>query len=431
MADAAQDAGVMAEQQRQQELIKKLAAMPEDQAIKTIQEQITPDVGKYGAEAVAAAEHNLAQVVARYKEEHGVHVTGFADVLVREKVGASVNYDQQGNPQYGVSSQAHVGQVRDVNVFAGGSLGLDNTGVKGGSAWVNGIGKPFDIGDAHVIPVSQLAVNVPASGKMDLGNVTGMVGAVINPEGTHGNIAALVSATADGKSANAFVDYSHDFALGNGATVTPHAGVTQQFMGDQGTSLSGGLRMHDPHLLGKTTGMALELTAGSTNLRDNNPGWSAGAQVEVTFNNPEKKAVSSLEEAFMNATGKGRTPSAADQLTPTTSNISDAGKPPVPPREEPVLTASTPAKEPVSLAQDEKRIFNLTEQSFTQGLRAAADLYNSLPDEKLKQQFKHDFDANLAKSPVFGNIKASSEFTSQEFASRATEQQREQHVASL
>lgn len=298
--------------EKQQALIKQLAAMPDEQAVKAIQEQANREVGKYGTEAVAAVERNLAQIVARYKEEHAVHVTGFADVLVRQKVAANVNVDSKGNTSYGASGQAHVGEVGGVNVFAGGSVGLDKSGVTGGSAWVNGIGKPFDIGDTHVIPVSQVAVNVPAHGKFGPGNVTGMVGAVINPDGTHGNIAALASATADGKSANVFVDYSHDFTMGKDVIATPHAGVTQQFMGDQATSLSGGVRIHNPHMIDKTTGVALDISAGSGNLRGKDPGWNVGATVEVTFNNAEAKKESPLEQAFMHATGKTEKVTAAD-----------------------------------------------------------------------------------------------------------------------
>jgi len=83
------------------------------------------------------------------------------------------------------------------------------------------------------------------------------------------------------------------------------------------------------------------------------------------------------------------------------------------------------AQEPINLAQEEKRLFALTKDHFTKGVHEAAVLYNSLPDEKLKQQFKHDFDANLAKSNIFDNISAVREYTSQEFASQA----KEQHVA--
>lgn len=55
----------------------------------------------------------------------------------------------------------------------------------------------------------------------------------------------------------------------------------------------------------------------------------------------------------------------------------------------------------------------------------AADFYNSLPEGSIKQQFKQDFDANLAKASLFPSMKAASEFTNQEFASRAHEQNTE------
>ena len=315
--------------EKQQARIQQLAAMPDEQAIKAIQEQANREVGKYGTEAVEAVERNLAQIVARYKEEHAVYVTGFADVLVRNKVAANVNVDSKGNASYGASGQAHVGDVGGVNVFAGGSVGFDQSGVTGGSAWVNGIGKPVDIGDAHVIPVSQVAVNIPAHGKFGPGNVTGMVGAVINPDGTHGNIAALASATADGKSANVFVDYSHDIKFDNGVIATPHAGVTQQLMGDQGTSLSGGVRIHNPHLINETTGVAVEFMAGSGNLRDKDPGFNVGAQVEVTFNNAQAKKESPLEQAFMHAAGKTEKVAAAD--APWNSQVRGASALEMPP----------------------------------------------------------------------------------------------------
>lgn len=298
--------------EKQQARIQQLAAMSDEQAIKSIHEQANREVGKYGTEAVEAVERNLAQIVARYKEDHAVHVTGFADVLVREKVAGNVNVGSKGNTSYGVSGQAHVGEMAGVNVFAGGSMGLDKSGVTGGSVWANGIGKPLDIGDAHVIPVSQVAVNIPAHGKFGPGNVTGMVGAVINPDGTHGNIATLASATADGKNANVFVDYSHDINIGKGVIATPHVGVTQQFMGDQGTGVSGGARFHDPHMIDKTTGVALNISAGSGNLREKDPGWNVGATVEVTFNNAEAKKESPLEQAFKHAVGKDEKVAAAD-----------------------------------------------------------------------------------------------------------------------
>lgn len=305
----------LSQDEKQQALIQQLAAMPVEQAAKTIHEKVSQEVGVYGQEAVATAEHNLAGLVEHYKQEHGLHVTGFADVLVREKVSASMNVDDKGNASYGAAAQARLGKVGDATVLAGGSIGADETGITGGNAWVNVIGEPAKVGPVHVVPVSQAHLNVPANGKLGPGNVTGMVGIVANPEGTQGNIAVLGSATMDGKKANVFADYSHDINLGNHTTITPHVGVTQQLVGGNATSLSGGARIHKTDLFDKTTGGALEVTAGTGNLREKNPGWSVGVQAEVTFNNAEAKKESELEHALMQATGKSRSVDSVQNLS--------------------------------------------------------------------------------------------------------------------
>lgn len=381
--------------QQQEAWIKSLAAKPVEQAAAEIHTRIQQDVGAYGQAAVEAAEQNIKNLVARYKEEHAVHVTGFADVLVREKVGASVTTDAKGKLSYGVNGQTHLGEVAGMNVFAGGSLGADQSSLTGGSAWVNGIGKPFDIGDTHVIPVSQLAVNVPADGKVGLGNVSGMVGAVINPDGTHGNVAALLSATADGKSAGAFVDYSHDFQFNN-ATVTPHLGVTQQFLGDRDTVISGGVRAHDPHFFNKTTGLAFELSGASGNVRSKEPGWSIGAQVEVTFNNaPKKDYVTELDEALKHAT----------QKSPVKDHLTEAGKSPSAPlpKPQPILTAEATENTRQAAGDLRYNFLDLSKHDQKRVLTLMASAYKKANPDLTMQEARSEILDRLAASNYLVN----------------------------
>lgn len=282
----------------QQQWIEELAKLPAEDAAKRIHEKMQGQLGYLGEAFVKDAEHKIVDLVDQFKKEHALHVTGFADVLVRNKVAANVNIDKEGQTSYGVSGQMSTGKLGNVSLFAGGSVGFNESGVTGGSAWLNGIGKPFDFAGAHIVPVSQVAVNIPKDGKMGLGNVTGMVGAVINPDGTHGNIAALGSASLDGKSANVFVDYSHDFQYKDW-NITPNFGLTQQLLGDRGTGISGGARVHNSNFFDKSTGLAFEVSAGVGNVRAKDPAWSVGVQAEVTFGNAPKEAkTSDLDEAL-------------------------------------------------------------------------------------------------------------------------------------
>lgn len=125
----------------------------------------------------------------------------------------------------------------------------------------------------------------------------------------------LGSATLDGKKANVFANYSHDLNLGNNVTMTPYVGAKQQLVGGNATNVSGGARFHKPDLINETTGVAIDLTAASGNLREKDPGWNVGAQVEVTFNNAASKQDSELEQALMKATGKTPESNAATQYT--------------------------------------------------------------------------------------------------------------------
>lgn len=134
----------------------------------------------------------------------------------------------------------------------------------------------------------------------------------LNHYGDSGNVTVTIKSTSFLKDNIALVRYTKDVKGTKDVIATPHAGVTQQFMGDQATSLSGGVRIHNPHMIDKTTGVALDISAGSGNLRGKDPGWNVGATVEVTFNNAEAKKESPLEQAFMHATGKTEKVTAAD-----------------------------------------------------------------------------------------------------------------------
>jgi hypothetical protein len=292
------------EQAKHHEIIKQLAEMSDAQAITAIRENASRDVGAYGANAVAAAELNTAQEVAKYRDEHKVYVTGFADVLVRKEVAVSVNADKHGVQNTTFSGQTDVGSIGGANLFAGASGTLNNEGnLTSGSAWINAAAPVYDAGVAKIIPVGQVKATATTTGDFGPQNISGTAGVVINPDGTKANVVGLIGGAIGGGSINLTANYSQDLPLGNGVIVTPNVGVTQDVLKGN-TSVSGGVRAHDPHLFDPTTGGAIALTANGTSLQ-NNPDYGVNVQASVTFGNAAtNNAPTPLEAAFMKATGR-------------------------------------------------------------------------------------------------------------------------------
>lgn len=444
MTDEAKDADLTAEKQ-QQELIKKLAAMPEPEAVKAIEENANRDVGKYGSEAVAAAERNLAHDVAQYKKEHGVYVNGYADVLVRKEGAVTVGADASGVQNTTFSRQTDIGKIGDVSFLGGTATTVNTKGeLTSGSAWVNGAGPAYDLDVAKVIPVGQLKVDVQPNSPLNAGNVSAMVGAVINPDATKNNVAVLLGGTLDANNLNLTVNDSQDFNLSKNSVITGNAGLTQDLLHGK-TAFSVGGRYHEKDLFSPTTGGALEIGASQTLGNKFDP--NIMVKVSVTSGNTVDAGDSPLEKAFMKATGKDHTESYVPNQKVADANILI---PSAPPKEQPIQTAAagdnyikhadvvranaaastsqTAADKTINLAQEENRLFKLTRESFVKGVNEAADFHNGLPNDELKAQFRHDFAKNLA--PLFnGNIKAADAYTSEEFASREKYQQQQLAMA--
>lgn len=240
-----------------------------------------------------------------YRDEHKVYVTGFADVLVRKEIAVSMTVDKNGVQNTTFSGQTDVGSIGGANLFAGASGTLNNEGnLTSGSAWINPVGPAYDAGVAKIIPVGQVEVKATTTGDFGLKNIRGTIGVVINPDGTKANVVGLIGGAIGGESLNLTANYSHDIPLNNGVIVTPNVGVTQDVLKGN-TSVSGGVRAHDPHLFGKTTGGALEVTASGTSLQ-NNPDYAVNAKVSMTFGNAPatNNSVTPLEAAFIKAAGK-------------------------------------------------------------------------------------------------------------------------------
>ena len=442
MADADKKVGLTADQEAQ-----RLKSMNNEQVLKEIDAHFKSVEAYMDPKALEDSKIKMAEAVDQARQndkKNAAFANPFAKVLVYPEAGVSVAADKSGLTSTTFSGQAPVGKVGGVSGFAGASAALDkNNALDSVSTWGNGVLDPFKFAGSNIFIVGQGRGDFPSGGKFGLGSFTGTLGGIVNPEGTKVNLVGLGSAALDGSQASATFNASLGF---NGQGITGKgegsvdAGLTQNILGP-GTNVTVGAIWIEPDAFANNVGSKTELRVTAGNVQSGNPDlgfmlsekvvWGQGAQTEKA---------SDLATEVLKRMGRDKPAQTPDYLSSAANApVADAGKTSTPPKEEPVLTAEykrhdettsaagsnaqAAAEKPINLAQNEKQIFKLTEESFTKGLEAAASLYNSLPGEEQKKQFKHDFDANLAKSPMFGSMKAASAFTSEEFAAYRDKQE--------
>lgn len=382
--------------------LDRLASLDEKEAAAQIHLQAENEVGKYGADVVAAREENLKAELASYKEIHGFDnvVMNFA----KNQVGITANADNK-NGFNGVtySAQQQIPFPEKAGaVWLKGGLNQSADGKLSGNAGFNYVGKagtfnnPITGKRIDYVPIAAGELGINDNGQIKAENASVLAGIVMkeheNDDKTH-NVNHTAFIAGNTKGASAFYRASKQFDIGSDSSIT---GYGQGSYGTNGKlNLGGGAQFNKS--LGNGNEVAVEVSAGVDDVTGDHT-FNAALTGRWYWGAPEKK--SETQQRFEKAVGKSPSASAGDakpfsqlgaaQGVDKNHGYGDS------------TAKSKPEFAQVDIAKVQSDVSRELKSNYSEAMKHAYEFYKELANQpQAQQEFLAQISENLARlNPV-------------------------------